>query len=114
MEPRSFKRGNINAFVHCERWRSTLQWSHVLSNVETSEISSRAESVIVMLQWSHVLSNVETGGGSDRTNYHLTGFNGATFFQTWKRIDAGQFEIKHRRFNGATFFQTWKLALATG
>ncbi len=67
-----------------------------------------------MLQWSHVLSNVETGGGSDRTNYHLTGFNGATFFQTWKRIDAGQFEIKHRRFNGATFFQTWKLALATG
>ena len=36
-----------------------LQWSHVLTNVETSR-SAVSAAMLILLQWSHVLTNVET------------------------------------------------------
>ena len=84
MEPRPFERGNIpfgNAGYPFAWW---LQWSHVLSNVETGaqnqyrsagrdasmeprpfERGNNADTAFYwiirkLLQWSHVLSNVET------------------------------------------------------
>jgi len=36
------------------------------------------------------------------------GFNGATFFQTWKYDGQGRSYLAFASFNGATFFQTWK------
>ncbi len=85
MEPRPHERGNrrdelVEAFVD-----ALLQWSHVLTNVETSRLTRRTaaapsdfngatssrtwkhvkesgpEVEAPILQWSHVLTNVETG-----------------------------------------------------
>ncbi len=63
MEPRSFKRGNSH-------WRQ--------------DNSARGKS----LQWSHVLSNVETPIALQKLMLHIGGFNGATFFQTWKQRES--------------------------
>ncbi len=84
------------------------------------------------LQWSHVHSNVETSTLPTEPSRLTSGFNGATFIQTWKRtlhrytslsVDAsmeprsfkrgndvltGQIPYKQACFNGATFIQTWK------
>ncbi len=131
MEPRSFKRGNqaintslpvatrlqwshvlsnvetIEDLMGClHNWQ--LQWSHVLSNVETSEISSRAESVIVMLQWSHVLSNVETL--QDRP-VRAEPIRASMEPRSFKRGNISTCAVPVSLklcFNGATFFQTWK------
>ncbi len=39
MEPRSFKRGNAHRPAETDAAHRRLQWSHVLSNVETARIS---------------------------------------------------------------------------
>ncbi len=133
MEPRSFKRGNassassltisrsgFNGATFFQTWKRPLeraqfttkpllQWSHVLSNVETSRLTVRVQRVAAasmeprsfkrgnpfgpkrkrwpqaVLQWSHVLSNVETSRGAAGSRRDKR-FNGATFFQTWKRL----------------------------
>ncbi|MFZ4984433.1 MAG: hypothetical protein ACOYLF_03135, partial [Blastocatellia bacterium] len=40
----------------------SLQWSHVLSNVERKAVIPRPSAFPGGLQWSHVLSNVERAG----------------------------------------------------
>jgi len=58
MEPRFFKRGNVSYGDGADS-EDPLQWSHVFSNVEMAlDMAMRAIGV--------------------------NGFNGATFFQTWK------------------------------
>ena len=61
MGPRSFKRGNCGRWRKIFRRRSSLQWGHVLSNVETT-----------------CRPGIFCGP--------VRRFNGATFFQTWKRL----------------------------
>src|ERR1043165_7015463 len=40
--------------------QATLQWSHVLTNVETRGNKGEVAGSVGTLQWSHVLTNVET------------------------------------------------------
>src|SRR5713101_6398099 len=61
-----------------------------------------------MLQWSHVLSDVETRAGGAGAGSATASFNGATSFQTWKRWHWYDSRGSWGRFNGATSFQTWK------
>jgi len=85
-----------------------LQWSHVLSNVETEGVHDSGAR-LAALQWSHVLSNVETwrrdadarqsGNASmeprplergnvipsPSKNSLSVSFNGATSSRTWKQ-----------------------------
>ena len=61
----------------------TLQWSHVLTNVETCEASMSSRST-PSLQWSHVLTNVETALCCIRKTGFAARFNGATSSRTWK------------------------------
>ena len=58
MEPRPHERGNSKRALTPEE-QEALQWSHVLTNVETPRREPEAASP-VLLQWSHVLTNVET------------------------------------------------------
>ncbi len=59
MEPRPHERGNwVRMGVLGEHPR--LQWSHVLTNVETRCRDPHATRRDLVLQWSHVLTNVET------------------------------------------------------
>ncbi len=155
MEPRPFERGNksererfagrtrgFNGATSFRTWKRHtadgrrtlarwLQWSHVLSNVETG-FSAGLLLLGWLLQWSHVLSNVETSGLANRLNSLASGFNGATSFRTWKHgciryhpdsepasmeprpFERGNTVKENRRrrtqdrFNGATSFRTWK------
>src|SRR5437870_5383435 len=59
MEPRPLERGNGELIYKGRKRPYTLQWSHVLSNVETRSLGVGAGGER-LLQWSHVLSNVET------------------------------------------------------
>ena len=52
-------RWRVRVSQPCDR----LQWSHVLSNVESSIKATHIDSKLV-LQWSHVLSNVESTSAS--------------------------------------------------
>src|SRR5579885_624336 len=58
MEPRPHERGN-SSFRRLVHLVLLLQWSHVLTNVETGQRPARS-SPGTALQWSHVLTNVET------------------------------------------------------
>src|SRR5438552_2623666 len=60
MEPRPFERGNSFARSDSRASVCGLQWSHVLSNVETPAMPNSSTTCQIMLQWRHVLSNVET------------------------------------------------------
>ncbi len=134
MEPRSHERGNTCAVRVLLRRRSPLQWSHVLTNVETFAPKRAPIRRGVLLQWSHVLTNVETlfeydsdnaatiasmePRSHERGNIEIAGarygcphrFNGATFSRTWKRPRTRcPGRAWSGRFNGATFSRTWKL-----
>src|SRR6201986_2087604 len=63
-----------------------LQWSHVLTNVETLRVCL-CIIVGIVLQWSHVLTNVETLRVAC-TPPSVFRFNGATSSRTWKRFDS--------------------------
>ncbi len=61
------------------------------------------------LQWSHVLTNVESWPRSDLSHQQNRGFNGATSSRTWKGVGTvTRGEKKTLRFNGATSSRTWK------
>src|SRR5712691_6329906 len=64
-----------------------LQWSHVLSDVETARIRRRPRIRPSRLQWSHVLSDVETAPCAIVISGTPASFYGATSFQTWKQLD---------------------------
>src|SRR2546423_5996620 len=84
MEPRPHERGNpgrgraltrssssFNGATSSRTWKplaveqarenlEELQWSHVLTNVETCHTYFGHRTCLLSLQWSHVLTNVET------------------------------------------------------
>ena len=62
----------------------------------------------VMLQWSHVLTNVESAGWSETANIGMPGFNGATSSRTWKATMGKGINTVLAGFNGATSSRTWK------
>ena len=75
IEPRSFKRGNLDLEAFARGAARVLQLSHVHSNVETSFKPSLSLLTSASLQLSHVHSNVETtyakivaGGQAERFN----------------------------------------------
>jgi len=86
MEPRFFKRGNADYPLGKRLGFALLQWSHVFSNVEILRHPRRGQPA-------------------------AQGFNGATFFQTWKFRRIAPAGTSTSCFNGATFFQTWKFAV---
>src|ERR1043166_9364189 len=114
-----------------------LQWSHVLTNVETCgrllEVFGRD-----VLQWSHVLTNVETltsigvkakslvasmeprpheRGNSKKPATPFKkclGVNGATSSRTWQLGSPRRGVRGLHRFNGATSSRTWKPETAYG
>ncbi len=81
MEPRSFERGERSGSIRIDA-QSLLQWSHVLSNVESATGTVMVKA-LAELQWSHVLSNVERLS-ADVPAQGRPRFNGATFFRTWR------------------------------
>ena len=134
MEPRPHERGNCHQAILLSQWNGCfngatssrtwkllgeqsgliemrlLQWSHVLTNVETAK-KPAAKKSDNLLQWSHVLTNVETGNGSRQKGGQSICFNGATSSRTWKPAGAITLpRIEQSRFNGATSSRTWKLA----
>ena len=107
MEPRPHERGNPfrNALVRRIRM---LQWSHVLTNVETWD-ARRIGAVPFTLQWSHVLTNVETiaiGGCVGISKQQLQWSHVLTNVETAHR-DRARFPDR-ACFNGATSSRTWK------
>src|SRR5256714_6155730 len=108
MEPRPHERGNslrpecvtstvkgFNGATSSRTWKLDLQtWQ----SLDTTE-----------LQWSHVLTNVETPSYYPRKETGPPCFNGATSSRTWKRaLQHGCRRPLRRRFNGATSSRTWK------
>ena len=96
--------------ITSEAIKPKLQWSHVLTNVETT-FCALCRKASTSLQWSHVLTNVETGLEIDcgRTNGGC--FNGATSSRTWKHHTEALHSFADQGFNGATSSRTWKLFL---
>src|SRR6266852_5628915 len=115
MEPRPFRRGNgLLGPVHPVT-AEALQWSHVLSDVETRRPSTRHAPRTAMLQWSHVLSDVETCPNADRRPDRSVGVELASMEP--RPFRRGNDHPRQRAaravwcsFNGATSFQTWKRA----
>jgi hypothetical protein len=132
MEPRSLERGNLsrggkvkdstsgfNGATLSRTWKpvdtfaapvamGALQWSHVLSNVETRNNAGTLTEV-EGLQWSHVLSNVETLGSA----LHCCGIQPASMEpRSLSNVETPTIcatqPRRSGRFNRATPFRTWK------
>ncbi len=131
MEPRPHERGKSGIFARSNGIKRGLQWSHVLTNVESSRPRSPKQHERT-LQWSHVLTNVERRLLLLPWLW-LRRFNGATSSRTWKAVctvrsntdeklqwshvltNVERFDhLKRPRrddcFNGATSSRTWKAA----
>src|ERR1043166_3862149 len=130
MEPRPHERGNEKTKALKPPQLLKLQWSHVLTNVETRRLPARlrrhhngfngatssrtwkpffdfaGQPGRHLLQWSHVLTNVETQGAA-RESSGRTCFNGATSSRTWKRSGRRRPRATRICFNGATSSRTW-------
>ena len=71
--------------------KALLQWSHVLTNVETPD-ARRLGHTREELQWSHVLTNVETES-LRQTEQQTWGFNRATSSRTWKLLRCKEMDV---------------------
>ncbi len=60
MEPRPHERGKVDAGRLAMNQQHALQWSHVLTNVESVDDCVPMILTRDALQWSHVLTNVES------------------------------------------------------
>ncbi len=107
MEPRPFERGNNQLRRARLPNRRVLQWSHVLSNVETS-CSRHSLHERRRLQWSHVLSNVETGSRRQETRYTMQASMEPRPFERGNQLAVPVRSSSEVGFNGATSFRTWK------
>ncbi len=143
-QPESPRRLCFNGATSSRTWKaamtaasaisiSRLQWSHVLTNVESAALYDSSLGTD-RLQWSHVLTNVESGGDYVRCYLPEMCFNGATSSRTWKgdpwraafyMAECASMEPRpHERgkihtipshhspdtcFNGATSSRTWKV-----
>src|ERR1043166_2545097 len=79
---------------------SSRTWKLVLLGGPDAEVER--------LQWSHVLTNVETPRRLSRCFLRPQGFNGATSSRTWKPVRRRSNQPRGSRFNGATSSRTWK------
>ena len=51
-------------------------------------IAANSPAKLFLLQWSHVLTNVETRSAPPQHGADVDGFNGATSSRTWKQMEA--------------------------
>ena len=86
MEPRPHERGKV---------------------LQATDLDIAVEATLT-LQWSHVLTNVERKVLACRVRRQAS-FNGATSSRTWKGGLAGFSSTVGLRFNGATSSRTWKV-----
>ena len=108
MEPRFFKRGNlwlsrIFPFAPC-----VLQWNHVFSNVEILQKLLDKNDEARKLQWNHVFSNVEMPRRSLPKRLFLRASMEPRFFKRGNKPCRAKRGAMSSSFNGTTFFQTWK------
>src|SRR5207244_3220632 len=61
------------------------------------------------LQWSHVLSNVETAAHGFAGAVATQASMEPRPFERGNRVRSNIFPCQHKSFNGATSFRTWKL-----
>ena len=106
MEPRPHERGNTNEGEQVAV-RFKLQWSHVLTNVETCYLcaDSCSRDTASMEPRPHERGNA-VRVSRIRLNDH--GFNGATSSRTWKPLHPTGHRGSFFCFNGATSSRTWK------
>ena len=134
MEPRPHERGKNDAPEATADASPSLQWSHVLTNVESNS-PKHGTAPNKPLQWSHVLTNVERREFKKSSSQRARSFNGATSSRTWKvsqnvtqrmvrnslqwshvltNVESVVVIVKGRlhkfSFNGATSSRTWKEA----
>src|ERR1043166_8272820 len=83
MEPRPHERGNFRDQVQVlDVGRASMEpRPHERGNEKTKALKPPQ---LLKLQWSHVLTNVETRRLPARLRRHHNGFNGATSSRTWK------------------------------
>src|SRR2546423_9530350 len=81
MEPRPHERGNPLLLGGYD-FETRLQWSHVLTNVETAQLPSYRRPRGA-LQWSHVLTNMETLRQADHGHAPLPSSNEPPSSRTW-------------------------------
>src|ERR1043166_4525956 len=131
MEPRPHERGNVesgevaeemaacfNGATSSRTWKpvstgtgisglTTLQWSHALTNVETTTARTRSRPYrsASMEPRPHERGNYY---GKDEEQAVQKCFNGATSSRTWKPMVAGHHPTAAGCFNGATSSRTWK------
>ena len=88
------RQSSFNGATSFQTWKSEakmwlfegfclLQWGHVFSDVEMSEIWTGRRATPPSLQWGHVFSDVEIAAPPPIWPQSRR-FNGATSFQTWK------------------------------
>ena len=83
MGPPPFGDGNGTPYSLAAVHRSTLQWGHRLSAMETAA-SLKIAAGVKCLQWGHRLSAMETPPAPHHHRECLGAFNGATAFRRWK------------------------------
>ena len=81
MEPCLFRHGKEGPPSLAVSCLGELQWSHVFSDMVRLGLDTR-RSQMSLLQWSHVFSDM-VRHPADRGRREISGFNGATSFQTW-------------------------------
>src|ERR687884_237052 len=106
MEPRPHERGN-SCFLRRALARQMCFNGATSSRTWKQTWGKPERTITEQLQWSHVLTNVETNGGVKRPG-KAERFNGATSSRTWKPPRYRLFRLCPLRFNGATSSRTWK------
>ena len=105
MEPRPHERGKLIPAVLAES-QALLQWSHVLTNVESGV---PVERFLVNARFNGATSSrTWKVAANERHSLPMGGFNGATSSRTWKAGCRAGSASCGRRFNGATSSRTWK------
>ena len=109
MEPRFFKRGNAE--------HGGERAHDIVASMEPRFFkrgNSLTDEELRLLKTASMEPRFFKRGNAEKileAVFKALGFNGATFFQTWKFAGSrDDLESRKGRFNGATFFQTWKWA----
>ena len=84
-----------------------LQWGHVFSDVETNDFDYQIISDN-RLQWGHVFSDVETSLPTRPLPRLPSASMGPRLFRRGNQCRIWHHKQKVESFNGATSFQTWK------
>jgi len=107
MEPRFFKRGNTAEVTDLSREEGMLQWSHVFSNVEMLTLKDVVKPAIRASMEPRFFKR-----GNNVCCNHMSKIGRASMEpRFFKRGNVYAFNgegAATQGFNGATFFQTWK------